>query len=60
MNIPIAEPLFHDPPACRYCKHTNPDLCAHEEDIAQGIRDPYAPRPSSCLKSAQNREGVPY
>lgn len=46
--------LFTDPPKCtaRGCDAGDrKNLCTHDADIADGIRDPYARRPTGCLNS---------
>jgi hypothetical protein len=56
--------LFPDPPRCtaRGCQAGDrKNLCLHDADIANGIRDPYAPRPKGCINSYDPADGqIPY
>lgn len=65
MSAPAAQPALFDarttqPPKCPACGTTRVNLCEHEAAIAHGLKDALSSRPRGCLRSAQNRDGIPY
>lgn len=36
-------------PKCGHCGTTAKNACVHDADIDNGIRDPYARRPKTCI-----------